>query len=183
MASYPTNVGPGLFLQTTDIFDIRLIPADNPLLRNLFVRINQAFGDANRAINIKDTGIYDQSEFVNGQTYFPNPSLSSTTTQRPTQRQVFRKVFLVGALANAGTTTIAHGITVDGNTTFTRIYGTANAVGVAKSYIPLPFVSVSGSVAAGNIELRADDTNIYITTTGNGTNFTVNYVVLEYLKN
>lgn len=172
----------GWFLQTTPFFDIQQIPADNPLLRNLFVRLNQSFSDTNRAVNAKDTGVYDMTEFVNGQVYFPNPGLNALSTQRATQRQVFRKVFLIGALQNAATTTVAHGITVTANTSFTRIYGVANSVGMSMAYIPLPFVSVSGNIAAGNIELYADDTNIYITTTGDGTSFTVNYVILEYLK-
>ncbi len=185
MASFPDGVGPGLFLPTTEILDVQQFVTDNltaDQLQELLIRIVQAFNDVNQAVNLKDTGIYSEAEFVNGQVFFPNPTLSSLTAQAPTQRQVFRKVINSGALQNAGTTTVAHGITVDASTTFTRIYGAASDVGASKEYLPLPFVDVTGTVAAGNVELHVDGTNVLITTTGDGTNFTVSYVILEYIK-
>lgn len=175
----------GLFLRNAPILDAGYIndiqQFDPDKLKELFIALTEAFLESNSAVNQKDTGMYQLLEFITGQQFFPNPALSSTTTQPPVLRQTIRKVFNIGALPNAGTKTVAHGIAVDGNTTFTRIYGTASDVGVTKEYIPLPFVSVSGAVVAGNIELRLDDINIYITTTGNGTNFTVCYVVVEFL--
>lgn len=186
MPSYNTGAEPGLFLPTTELFDVGDLQSagvDNERFRKLLIRLSKSFNDSNLAVNLKDTGYYVEQEFINGQVFFANPALSSTTAQTPTFRQVFRKVINFGALPNAGATNVAHGITVDANTTFTRIYGTASDVGASKEYIPLPYVDVGGTVAAGNIELHVDATNVTITTTGNGTNFTVCYVILEYLKN
>lgn len=187
MPSFADGADVGLFLPTTTVIDIGYIQDIDQftpdILKQILIRVVQALNDSNSTVNLKDSALYPLTEFVTGQTYFPDPTLSSTTGQNPEQRQTFRKVFNVGPLANAGTTTIPHGITVTNLTTFTRIYGTANDVGVTKQYIPLPFVDVSGTVAAGNIELSVDNTNIYITTTGNGTNFTICYVILEFLKN
>jgi hypothetical protein len=186
MPSFADGVDTGLFLPTTEIidtgyiYDIDNFSADQ--LKQILIRIVQAFNDSNTTMNLKDSAIYSLQEFVNGQIFFPNPALSSTTAQTPQFRQVFRKVFNIGALPNAATKTVAHGIPSSATNTFTRIYGAASDVGLTKQYIPLPFVDVSGMVAAGNTELSLDDTNIYVTTTGNGTNFTVCYIILEYLK-
>ena len=186
MPSSSSNVGSGQYISVSDIFDPRILTnpeVTSPEFIQFLIKLTQRINDIARAVNTKDTGFYVLTEFVNSQVFFPNPALSSTTAQAPTPRQVFRKVYNTGALANAGTVTIAHGITIDASVTFTRIYGAASDTGASKEYIPLPFINVSGAVAAGSIELRADATNIYITTTGNGTNFNVSYIVLEYLKN
>lgn len=174
----------GLFLDTTEVLDTSFLQESeytNEQLRQIFIQVIQAFNSTNLAVNLKDTGIYALTEFVNGQTFFPDPALSSQTQQSPAQRQAYRKTFTVGPLTNATTKTIAHDIDVINTFTFTRIYGAAfdsnNLV-----EIPIPFVSVSGHITAGNIELYADGTNIYITPTGNATNFDIVIVVLEYLK-
>ncbi len=185
-SSYNTGAEPGLFLPTTELFDVGDLEqagVNNELFKELLIRISQASNTSNLALNLKDTGYYVIEEFVNGQVFFKNPALSSTTAQVPSFRQVFRKVINFGTLPNSGAANVAHGITIDDNTTFTRIYGTASDVGVSKEYITLPYIDVSGTVAAGNIELRVDNTNVTITTTGDGTNFTFCYIILEYLKN
>jgi hypothetical protein len=87
----------------------------------------------------------------------------------------------MGALLDDDTLSVAHGIPITSTYSFTRIYGAATDQ--TGTYIPLPFVSVSGTIIAGNIELYADETFVYVTTTGNGTNFTICYVVLEYIAN
>lgn len=182
MASFQDGVGPGLFLPTTEIFDVQTVRQKDfskEQLQEFIVRVVQAFNDSNTAVNLKDTGIYSLEEFVNGQTFF-GTSLSGS--QSNIFRQVFRKVINFGSLPNVGTKSVAHGITIDDNVTFTRIYGTASDTSAPREYIPLPFVDVSGTVTAGSVELHLDGTNINITTTGNGTNFNVCYVVLEYLK-
>ena len=186
MASFPSNVGPGLFVPTTEIFDVSRFKTKSITdsdFSEFMVRLTQVVNDIALAVNQKDSAIYSQEEFVNGQTFFRNLAVAPTGSTSQTQRQVFRKVINFGALPNAGTTSVAHGITIDNNFTLTRLYGAASDVGASKEYIPLPFVDVAGTVAAGNVELHMDGTNINITTTGNGTNFTVCYVIIEYLKN
>lgn len=129
------------------------------------------------ALNAKDAGYYSLTEFVNGQLWFPDPALSSRTPQKPTLRPVFRKVINTGALANTGTTTIAHGITITAATTFTRIYGAATDP--STTFIPLPYAS---PVLAENIALFVDATNVNITTGSDRTGFTTSYVVVEYIQ-
>jgi hypothetical protein len=72
---------------------------------------------------------------------------------------------------------VAHGITCNASTTFTRIYGVATNPVAPYSYIPLPYVGVPG----GSIELNVDGMNINIITTDDKTAYTRCYVVVEYL--
>lgn len=178
---YPTNVGPGLFLPTTQIIDTQVLydePELNQNLKQILIRIVQAFNDYAQAINFKDTGIYNLQEFVTGQVFFPNPVLSSTTAQTPVLRQVFRSVVNFGALPNNANKAVAHGITITANTTFTAVYATAtDTTGLTALTIPQVLT------ATGNtLDLRVDATNVNIQTNFNATNYNICYVVLEFLK-
>lgn len=181
------SINTGLFVSTTDNYDLtRLEGKDLGSLefKQFMIKLMQRTNQIALALNLKDSAMYYQQEFVNGQTFFPDPTLGSTTSQTPTPRQVFRRVYSIGALPNTGTKTVPHGIAVTDMFTFTRIYGCASSTSIGDlNYIPLPFVSVSGLVVAGNIELVVDETNIYVTTTGNGSFFDTTYIILEYLKN
>ena len=113
MASFPDQLGPGAFVPLTDIFDsqhIYELEVGSPEFKEFLVRLRQSMNDIAMVLNIKDTGYYVDQEFVNGQAFFPNPALTSTTSQTPVLRQVFRKVINFGTLPNTGTTTVAHGI-------------------------------------------------------------------------
>lgn len=180
MPMYPTNVGPGLFLPTTQIIDTQTIQ-DNPEvdqdLKQILIRVDQAFNDYAQAINLKDTGMYNLQEFVTGQVYFPNPALTSSTAQAPVFRQVFRSVVNFGALPNTALKSVPHGLTVTAALSWTSIYGTAtNPVGLTG--IPIPDTSIAGNIAY----LYVDATNVNIETNFNATAFTICYVVLEYIK-
>lgn len=110
------------------------------------------------------------SETVTGQTWF--------TPGDPNKfRYGSRTVVNFGTLPNAGTTSVAHGINITGNTVFTRIYGTATDPSTA--FIPLPFVDTGGS----HVELNVDATNVNIVTTADYTGYTTAYVVLEWVEN
>ncbi len=177
----------GLLLENDDIIDTSRLQGDSLTdadLKEFFLTIIQQFNKVRTAVNLKETGIYPRNEFVSGNSYFSNPTVDVTLTDSTPNdfRGSITQAYFVGALANAGTTTVAHGITFNALTTFVRIWGIGNKMTAPRQSIPLPFVSVSGSVATGNVELYVDDTNIYITTTGNGTAFTQNYVFLEYLQ-
>lgn len=172
----------GAFLQTTQIWDVNEIEnvdIGSDEFKRLIVNLHQQINNVVNVLNIKDTGKYTISEFVSGQTFFSNPALSSATDQVAEDRQAMRKViYYTTALPNAGTATIAHGITCTSVTTFTRIYGVANDT-AGQNYIPLPYASPT---LANNIELRVDGTNVTIVTGSNRTNFTKTYIVLEYLQ-
>lgn len=171
----------GAFVPTTNIWDpteIYSTEVTSPEFKELLVRMYQNISNISTVLNLKDTGYYDTSEFVTGQKFFPKPGLTSLSSTTPDFRQTYRKVVNFGALPNAGTTNVAHGITIDSNTIFTRIYGTTtDATGL--SYLPLPY---SSPTAANNIELSIDSTNVKIVTGSDRTAYTITYVVLEYLK-
>ena len=167
----------GSFVPTTQVWDVGEIystDVNSEDFKEILVRLYQNLNNQAFSINIKDSGYYVTEEFVNGQAFFPNPSL----TEPYTLRQAFRKVINFGALPNTGTTAVAHGITVTDGVTFTRIYGAATNT-TAHAYLPLPYASPT---AADNIELKVDGTNVTIITGSDRSSFNVTYVVLEYLK-
>ncbi len=172
----------GQFLPTTQLIDIESVSQNDSMnedLKQVIIRIVQAFNDYAQAINIKDTGMYPLAEFVTGQIYFPNPTLNSTTAQAPVYRQVFRTTVNFGALPNTMNKAVAHGITVDANTTFTHIYAAATKTTAAFSAIPIPITfAATGDI----IDLRVDGTNVNIETTFDATIYDTCYVVIEYIK-
>jgi hypothetical protein len=171
----------GSFIATSNIWDVSQIystEVTKPEFKELLVRLFQNLNNMALSVNGKDAGIYHTDEFVNGQTFFPNPALNSTTASKPEQRQVYRKVINFGALPNTAAKPVAHGLSVNKAVSFTRIYATATDP-VGLTYLPIPYAS---PVLANNIELSVDTTNVTITTGSNRSAFTTCYVVLEYLK-
>lgn len=171
----------GAFNPTTDVLDVSQlysIDVNSTEFKELLVRLYLNVNRINILSNLKDTGYYDTNILVNSQQYFPNPALSSTTSTIPTFRPVYRKVINFGMLPNTRTKSVAHEIIVTAATSFTRIYATASDQ-TGFNYIPIPYASPT---PANNIELRVDATNVIITTGSNRSNFTVCYVVLEYLQ-
>jgi len=171
----------GAFIPTTHIWDpteIYSTEVTSPEFKELLVRLYQNLNTMSIALNLKDTGYYDTSEFITGQRFFPLPGLTSLSATTPDFRPVARKIINFGGLPNTGTTNIAHGITCNANTIFTRIYGVANDQ-TGLSYLPLPYAS---STAANNIELNVDNININITTGSDRTAYTITYIIVEYIK-
>lgn len=170
----------GSFVPTTNIWDSAEIEQLDikPELKELLVRLYQNLNRMSLALNTKDTGIYNNSQFVNSQIWFPNPSLTSASGTYPDFRQVYRCVVNFGALPNATTKSVAHGITITSSTTFTRIYGAASDT-TGNNYIPLPYTSPT---LANNIQLDVSATNVTITTGANRTNFNICYIILEYIQ-
>ena len=170
----------GLFVPTTNVWDVSelyQIDVNSPQFKELLVRLYQNINNIAISLNIKDSGYYVTNEFVNGQLFFPNPSLNSSTQQSAEFRQVFRLVIDFGSLPNAGAKSVPHNLTVNTGYTFTRIYATSSDT-TGFNYIPIPYASASGT---DNIQLDVDATDVIITTTSDRTNFNVTYVVLEYL--
>lgn len=178
----PNGLQSGSFVETSFIWDVQQlqqVDIKSPEFKELLVRLYQNLALMADVINLKDTGLYQVTELVNGQSYFPNPANNSGANQAPSLRQVYRKTLnYVTALPNTGTATIPHGITITSATTFTRIYATASDQS-GKNYIPIPYASAT---LVNNIELRVDATNVYIITGSNRSNFNQTYIVLEYLQ-
>lgn len=170
----------GAFVPTTNVWDpteLYTTEVTSPAFKELLVRLYQNLNQLSLVTNVKDSGMYVDSEFVTSCQFFPNPALSSATGQAPVLRQVFRKVINFGALPNTATKSVAHGIAPTASFSFTRIYGCST--NPSTSYIPLPYAS---PVLANNIELNADATNVNVTTGSNRTAYTITYIVLEYIK-
>lgn len=171
----------GAFAPTTNIWDVGQlyqIEVDSPQFKELLVRLYQNVNLISTILNLKDTGYYTTQELVNGQSFFPNPALNSSTDTVATYRQVFRTTVNFGALPNAGVKSVPHNILITAGYTFTRIYGAASNT-TNFSYIPLPYVDLP---AGNHIGLNVDAVNVNIQTTDDRTNYTVCYVVVEYIK-
>lgn len=126
------------------------------------------------ATNTKDSGIYDAVETITGQQFLP--TFSTSTASNLTYRGVFRKVIDFGALPNAGSKSVAHGITFGSTFSATRIYGAAT--NPSTSFIPIPFASPTLNL---NISLEITATNVVITTGVDRTAYTRCFVVIEYI--
>lgn len=171
----------GAFIPTNWIWDVQQlyqVEVNSPEFRELLVRLYQNINQMALVLNIKDSAYYNTSQFINGQLFFPNPALNSSTAQTPEFRQVYRLVVNFGALPNTATKTVAHKITCTQKTSFTRIYGCATDP-VGLTYIPLPYASAT---AANNIELFVDSTNVNVITSADYSAYTITYIILEYLQ-
>jgi hypothetical protein len=171
----------GSFVPTSFVWDVaRLYEIDitSDEFKELLVRLYQNLNLMALSLNGRDAGIYNTSEFINGQTFFPNPAYNSSTTETAQFRPVYRKVINFGALPNSGIKSVPHGITITGTTTFTRIYATASNT-TSNLYIPIPYATPT---AADAIAIYVDATNINIVTGFNYSGFTICYVILEYLQ-
>ncbi len=165
----------GLYVPTTYIWDVEQIENLDPALKELLVRMYQNMNTITVALNLKESAYYDTSEFVTGAQFFPNPAVPVGTVAD--FRPPYRMVVNFGALPNAALKSVAHNIPVNNGYTITRFYASSfnptTLVG-----IPIPYASV----AADNIEMNLDATNVNITTLSNRTGFTNTIVVIEYLK-
>jgi hypothetical protein len=177
---YNAQQNTGFFLPSTYIFDVaelNQVDVNSPQFKELLVRLYMFISNMNTMLNLKETGQYQLQELLNSQQWFIDPQTNSPSN--PQSRFDFRTTVLCGALPNTGTSVTPHNIGFTDQFTITRLYGAATDH-TGLNYINLSYAS---PVPANNIELRADGTNVYITTGSNRTNFDYSLVVLEYLKN
>ena len=175
------NENVGSFIPTNYIWDVSEIynvDVKSPEFKELLVRLYQNMNSMALVLNIKDTGMYNTSQFINGQIFFPNPALDSSTDTDPEFRQAYRLVIDFGALPNATTKSVAHGIDVTSNTTITRLYAAASDT-TGLTFIPIPYASLT---LANVVEISMDATNVTITTGIDRTNYNKCYVVVEFLQ-
>ena len=169
-----TQLDLGAYVSTTEIVDPSRIDAlsiDSQEFKDFINVLTRIINDINLLLNLKDTGYYNLTEFVNGQNFFPDPALSSTSAASPIYRNVFRKVINFGTLPNATSASVAHDIPVNAPYTFTRMYGCSSIPGT--SFVAIP---------NRDIKLTADATNVTIETFGAYIGYTHTYVILEYIK-
>lgn len=169
--------------QTWDVSDVNASKVD-PEVKKLFVALYMGLNRFSTSLGARESGTYPLVESMNGQKWFANPDLNSTTTTNPTQRQGFRKVIIIGSLPDhASTLQVAHGINCTIATRFTRIYGSGNAIiaGVFSLGMPLPYVSARFP-ATDMIELWVDDTYVNIAVVKNYAYVNNVEVVLEWIQ-
>ena len=133
------------------------------------------------AVNIREIGWFLEEELLSGQQFFPGTSSSPEDQQF---RSVFRRVVNFGALPNAGTKSVPHGITVTENTSLVQPYAAATqplviAPPQAFLAIPIPF---SSPTLNENIKITMDATNINITTAIDYSAYTRCYVSIHYIQ-
>jgi len=176
--AWPTNIDPGLFVPTTTVWDIGQIyniDVTSNEFKELLVRLYQTTNNISLALNLKDSGYYAEQEFVTGAQY---PPTTPTVGNSPTEgRQVYRKMVSFGALPNATSASVAHGITTSSTFYLTALYAGASNPGTA--WLSIPYASPTLNE---NISISMDATNITITTGIDRTAYTTCYVVIEYLK-
>jgi len=172
----------GLFLPTTQVWDVDEIygtDVNSREFKELIIRLYQQLNLVALTVNAKESALYETSEFVTGQTFFPDV-VDSTAEGEASRRPVFRKVINFGVLPNTAAKNVAHGITFTPGAKFTRIYGVAtDPTYGALVALPLPYASPT---LVNNIELNVNNANITVTTGSNRTAYTVCYVVVEYIS-
>lgn len=129
------------------------------------------------AVNIREIGWFLDEELLSGKAFIPGVTLPGNNPAN--YRTILRKVIDFGALPNAGTKSVAHGITVDSNFTIISLWAGATKPTVAYSAIQIPF---SSPILNENIKITLDATNINITTAIDYTAYIRVFVVAEYLQ-
>lgn len=162
----------GSYVPTTDIWEFGQIAELQPGtddFNQLFVRLYQKLNLIAVNLNLKETGYYLTTEFNNSSLWF-NPA----STDPSQLRANYTVVVDTGALHNVGVpTTVAHGITVDANTRWTSLTGSATDPATPQG------VSLNSAVAS----IYVDATNVIITPAVDLSSFTESTVVLKYCKN
>jgi len=130
------------------------------------------------AINVREIGFYLDQELLTGKAFIPgvNNIVDGGTSQQ--FRSILRKVIVTGALPNAGTKSVAHGIVFDANFTLIDMWLAATDPTNLKAF----GLSYWDNTGTSPITLNMDATNINITTTGNYSTYTRSYVVVEYIQ-
>lgn len=184
------NTQLGLFLPTTSSFDRAVLDSlkpGSPEFKEAFIDLSQAVNDIQKVVNVKESGYYVETEFVNGSLWFKSKSvaaLEAQPTQTPQYRQEYTKVVDFGPLPNTGIASQPHGITVTSDVTFTRRTGeatdTAAGAHPAVVSIPIPYAS---NTANNSIETWITATHVFVDVgTVNRSNFDTTYIVLKYIK-
>jgi len=174
------QIDSGAFLALNEILDtdqILALDVQSKEFKEFIVSLREAIDQITSMTNIKISGQYALTEFVNGKRYFPDQTLAATANYEPVDRMVYRIVIDFGALPNATTKSVAHGVTTSSTFVLTNLYAAATTP--STSYIPIPYASPTLSE---NIAIYADGTNVTIKTGSNRTAYTTCWVVMEYIK-
>ena len=170
----------GSFVPTNFILDVaqlQSLDVNSDEFKELLVRLYQSLNFMALSLNDKDSGYYPLNQFVTGRQYFPNDATNTDGVEPLNYRYSKRVAINFGALPNAATKSVAHGINFNSTVTFVSIYATATYQ-VSFTALPIPYAS---STDVNEIEINVDATNVNITTGIDRTNYTITIVVLEFL--
>jgi len=173
----------GSFLGTTRIFEeqkLRKANVNSEEFKQVISDIGNSLNDILLQLNNKETSLYPLDEFLTNHQFFINPSLSATTSnsQTPDFRPVFRRTINFGALPNATSKSVAHTIDMTATVIGTRLYGVASNP-ANNSIIPIPYITNTSTEV---VKLEVTNTKVVITTYDNKTAYTNCIVVFEYIK-
>jgi len=162
----------GELLQTyVPLYDV--IPEDWENARPFFV---EALKRISTAINVREIASFLDQELLTGGQFIPGAN--ATPQQSPDQyRDILRKVIVFGALPNATTKSIAHGIAYDNRFSLINLWLAATD--------PIGLTSFSlqyYSIAAGDIILSLTNTNVVVTTASDYSAYTRCWVFIEYVQ-
>jgi len=185
----PAQSQTGAFISTTQSFDVADIystDVKSPEFKELIVRLYRYTSDLAKVINIADKGLYVKNEFVTGSVMFSNPNYNATTNVVAANRQLYRMTLDIPQLPSTASPklTVPHNIPFNAAFTLLKIYGggtlPCTTTPMTGDYIPLPYTSASS--ITNQLELHADNTNVYIITGGKDYSAYSAKVVLEYIK-
>lgn len=133
------------------------------------VQLTETLSLQAKAINRREIGFYDSSEYLTGQSWPPTSGSASTK-----RNDTFRKIVevTIDSAAAPNTNSFAHGISSQ-SLRFTRISG---AIGNGSNFIPLPYPGTDQTL------LSVTSTDVVIANSTSAFNGYTGYVVLEYMK-
>lgn len=178
----------GVYIPTTEIWntsEVEQARIENAALKQLLVNMYMKLNRMATSIEAREFGGYPLDETLNGQKWFANPALNSTTTTTAAQRQDFRKVIIMPGLPNAVPPATAviqapHGINVTSKTFFTRLWAMAHDP-TNNLFKPIPYAFPQNT--AEDMYIDADATNVFIRVGTDRSSFTEVIAIIEYLQN
>ena len=153
-----------------DVSRIESLDPKSPEFKTFLTSLTDNVNSILLSINDKSIGFCDTNETISGKSY--------TVGDNQTPKAGFIKAIECGALLNAGTKQIEHGLDAGWSYSFKNIYG-ATSDPVGKIYLPLPHASATANEV---IEVTVDDTYVNITTGIDRTAFTDTTIFLEYVE-
>jgi len=169
----------GVFVPTTNTFEVTSIVDKNitaEYFREFIVRLQNRLNEIAISLNQKETGAYLNDIVIIGSFVYPDTNLSSSTPQQPSERPLYRKTVIFGALPNNTTKTVAHGIPLNSNLKVFKIIAVANDL-INGNRVPLSFYSPASGLG---VAIELDNTNVIVTSNFDATRFTDTDVIIEY---
>lgn len=129
------------------------------------LQFSQIYQRLTASLNSKEGGLYVPDEKITNQQYFDENDPQNN-------KNVYRMVIDFGALPNASSKSVNHGIAWNDNYRLTRAYGGSTDKNINKSL----------AIPNDGICIEINSTSVTIITTSDRSNFTETTIVIEYTK-